>query len=362
MSRFFRQIILPEFGDEGQEKLSGARVLVVGAGGLGCPALLYLAAAGVGTLGIVDGDSVGASNLNRQTLFGPKDIGAPKAEKAAEVLKAQYPDVSFQVYNTFLDNKNALEILDAFDLILDGSDNFPTRYLVNDACVLLEKPLIMGAVYQYEGQVAVFNTGKQPVNYRDLYPTPPEAHEIPNCSETGVLGVLPGLIGNLQATEAIKLISGLGNPLNNKVLFYNMKTAGFFEVAVPPAPDKTGLPKTKAEFKASNYNISCGMAQEISWQKAMDWYHSINESMLIDIREPEEEPAVNHPSVTKIPMGILQRDPKRIQAAEHVLLFCRSGQRSKKLASILKEIYPEKKIFSVEGGILHPSSILNQQP
>ncbi|HET7361891.1 MAG TPA: HesA/MoeB/ThiF family protein, partial [Salinimicrobium sp.] len=203
MSRFERQKILPEFGSEGQQKLSTAKVLVIGAGGLGCPALLYLAAAGVGTIGIADGDSISESNLNRQTLFGHNDIGKAKAETAAGILQEKYPDINFQVIPHFLTSENALEVLENYDLVLDGSDNFGTRYMINDACVLLGIPLIMGAIYQYEGQLSVFNYGENPVSYRDIYPVPPKANEIPNCSETGVLGVLPGIIGNLQAAETI---------------------------------------------------------------------------------------------------------------------------------------------------------------
>ena len=362
MSRFERQTILHGFGQEGQEKLKTARVLVVGAGGLGCPALLHLAAAGVGTIGIADGDNISESNLNRQTLFGQQHIGKPKAETAAKLLKEKYPDISFNVISDFLNNSNALEILKDYDLVLDGSDNFGTRYMINDACVLLKKPLVMGAIYQYEGQVTVYNFGNNPVNYRDLYPNPPQSHEIPNCSETGVLGVLPGLIGTLQATEAIKIISGIGKVLTNKVLFYNLKTSHFFEVAVAPNSDsKKDFPGNEEAFRSKDYNITCGLSESISWEKALDWKHSLKSSILVDIRELDEEPVLEREDISKIPMSILNEDHEKVRSFENIILFCRSGQRSERMAVELKKQFPEKKVFSVEGGIMHPTSPLNSE-
>ena len=362
MSRFDRQTILPGFGREGQEKLTRARVLVIGAGGLGCPALLYLAAAGVGTIGIVDGDSISESNLNRQTLFGMGDVGKTKAETAANLLKDKYPDIKFEVFLEYLTTKNALKTINSFDLVLDGSDNFGTRYLVNDACVLLKKPLVMGAIFQYEGQVSVFNYGKEPVNYRDLYPEPPQLNEIPNCSETGVIGVLPGIIGTLQAAEAIKVLTGLGEVISNKILYYSLKSSGFFEVAVGPNQEgREKLPKSETELLQKDYEITCGTVQDISWEKALDWKKYVGNTRLVDIREPNEEPVFEHGEVEKIPMGELMENPAQLKDTEQVLLFCRSGQRSRKLAEHLKSEFPEKKIFSVEGGILHPSSPLKKE-
>lgn len=357
MSRFDRQKILPGFGAEGQEKLSRAKVLVVGAGGLGCPALLYLAAAGVGTIGIADGDSVSESNLNRQTLFGISDVGKPKAWTAASVLKEKYPDVNFKVIPEFLNTENSLEILSEFDLVLDGSDNFGTRYMINDACVLLGIPLIMGAIFQYEGQVSVFNFGENPVNYRDIYPVPPKGNEIPNCSETGVLGVLPGIIGNLQAAEAIKLISGTGEVLAGKMLFYNLKSCSFNEIQVNARKDShLNIPKDKEAFKKTDYNITCGLAENISWEKALDWAANFEKSKLIDIREPDELPKMDQEKILKVPMSVLAKNPEHLQEYENIMLFCQSGQRSLNLAEQLKKLFPEKKIFSVEGGVLHPGS------
>lgn len=362
MSRFERQIILPGFGREGQEKLAKARVLVVGAGGLGCPVLLHLAAAGVGTIGIADGDSISESNLNRQTLFGQQHIGKPKAATAATLLKKKYPDINFEVIPEFLTPENALESISSYDLVADGTDNFGTRYMINDACVLLDKPLVFGAIYQYEGQVTVLNFGENRVNYRDLYPNPPEVHEIPNCSDTGVLGVLPGLVGNLQATEAIKIISGVGKVLSNKILLYNLKDSRFSEIEISPNPaSKKELPDSEEAFRRKDYHITCGLSESIDWKKALDWNHNLESSILVDIREPQEEPALERKDIQRIPLSELKEDQEKIRSFENILLFCRSGQRSEQLAAELKKQFPEKKIFSVAGGILHPASPLNSK-
>lgn len=362
MNRFERQKILPGFGAEGQKKLYEAKVLVIGAGGLGCPALLYLAAAGVGTLGIADGDNVSESNLNRQTLFGQNDIGKPKAQTAAQLLKEKYPDINFEVIPYFLRPENTLEILKNYDVVVDGSDNFGTRYMINDACFLLKIPLVFAAIHQYEGQLAVFNFGENPVNYRDLYPIPPRSDEIPNCSETGVLGVLPGIMGNLQAAEVLKIISGVGTVFSHKILFYNLKTTSFYEVEINKNPQsEQKIPKTNTIFQQKDYEITCGSAEEISWEKALDWQKNLKNIQLIDIREIDEEPIFEHSEISKIPMGDLLENPHLIQKTEHLLLFCKSGQRSEKLAKDLKIKFPEKKIFSIKGGVLAPLSPLKTE-
>lgn len=360
MSRFARQTILPGFGKAGQEKLAKARVLVIGAGGLGCPILLHLAAAGVGVLGIADGDSISESNLNRQTLFGVGDVGKPKAETAASVLKQKYQDIHFEVIPEFLSNHNALEIIEKYDLVLDGSDNFGTRYLINDACFLLNKPLIIGAIFQYEGQLGVFNYGDNPVNYRDIYPHPPKEHEVPNCAETGVLGVLPGMIGVLQATEALKLLSGVGEVLKNKMLFYDLRTTSFFQVEVTPnAVAGLQIPITREDFLKRDNSIQCGAVETISWQKTFEWAQGLENALIIDVRALGEAPELELSGVVQIPKPELEQRPEKIAAAEHVFLFCRSGVRSFQAASFLKKVFPEKKIFSIEGGIMDPASPIN---
>ncbi len=220
--RYHRQIILPEFGEEGQQKLFLAKVLVIGAGGLGCPALQYLTAAGIGTIGIVDDDTVALNNLHRQVLYSVNDIGLSKAERATKILQQLNPEIKIVAYNERLHNQNALTLFDEYDIIIDGTDNFSTRYMINDACVLLNKPLVYGAISQFEGQVSVFKNGKEDdVNYRDIFPDPPKEGEVLNCAEAGVLGVLPGIIGTMMANETIKLITGIGEPLVNQLFTYN---------------------------------------------------------------------------------------------------------------------------------------------
>jgi adenylyltransferase/sulfurtransferase len=220
--RYHRQIILPEFGEIGQQKLLKAKVLVIGAGGLGCPALQYLTAAGIGTIGIVDDDVVSLNNLHRQVLYSVNDIGLSKAERAAHILEQLNPDINIIAYNERLENQNAITLFHDFDIVVDGTDNFSTRYMINDACVLLNKPLVYGAISLFEGQVSVFrNQNADDVNYRDIFPDPPKEGEVLNCAEAGVLGVLPGIIGTMMANETIKLLTGIGDSLINQLLTYN---------------------------------------------------------------------------------------------------------------------------------------------
>jgi adenylyltransferase/sulfurtransferase len=258
--RFERQTILPNFGLIEQQKLLEAKVLVIGAGGLGCPALLYLAAAGIGTLGIIDFDVVSISNLNRQVLFGATDVGMPKASCAAVKLKNLYPDLHCLPFNKKLKARLCRDLFDHFDVIVDASDNFATRYLVNDACVLLGKPLVYGAVFRYEGQVGVFNfPNNEAANYRDAYPEMPGAGEVPSCAEAGVLGILPGVIGTMQAGEVIKIISGVGEPLQNKILSYTYLQNSFYEIQVlPNEAARRKAPKNLKELEAMNYEHICG--------------------------------------------------------------------------------------------------------
>ncbi|MBL4654485.1 MAG: molybdopterin-synthase adenylyltransferase MoeB, partial [Bacteroidia bacterium] len=229
VSQYQRHIILPEIGKKGQEKLINAKVLVVGAGGLGCPILSYLAAAGIGTIGIIDADVVDATNLHRQVLYGKDDIGKPKVEIAKKKLSQLNPFIQINIYQERLDSSNALKIFQDYDLIADGTDNFPTRYLINDACVISDKPFVFGSIFKFEGQVSVFNfknkSGKKGPTYRCLFPEPPSPGSVPNCAEIGVMGVLPGIIGSMQANEVIKIFIGIGDVLNGKLLVYDSLTA-----------------------------------------------------------------------------------------------------------------------------------------
>lgn len=350
MDRFERQVILPGFGPEGQAKLKQATVLVIGAGGLGCPVLLYLAAAGVGRIAVVDGDVVSQSNLNRQVLYGEKDLGKNKAETAVRYFQEKYSDIQWTAIPEFITVDNAQAFIFHYDLVIDGSDNFPTRYLVNDACVLLKKPLVFGAIYQHEGQVAVFNVGNHPCNYRDVFPNPPAPQEIPNCAETGVLGVLPGIIGNLMALEAIKVVSGLGKPLSNKLVLFNSLTTQFQELEILPNPaNQSTIPASWKEFHQRDYALASEKVHQLSWTEAMKLMGQ--EVAFVDVREPGEEPPLECTGLVKVPFSTLSTNLDRFEEAEEILCFCQSGSRSQKAALLLQQTYPDKKIFSIRGGI-----------
>jgi sulfur-carrier protein adenylyltransferase/sulfurtransferase len=257
--RYQRQVILPGFGENGQQKLLNARVLVVGAGGLGCPALQYLTAAGVGTIGIVDDDVVALNNLHRQVLYSVNDIGFSKAERAGDILRQLNPGIKIIPYNERLTTQNALIVIDDFDIIMDGTDNFSTRYMINDACMLLKKPLVYGAISQFEGQLCVFrNEYDTDVNYRDMFPDPPREADVLNCAEAGVLGTIPGLIGMMMATETIKLITGVGEPLINQLVTYNALNNQFYQFILSPGNGSgTQIPRNESEFLETDYEWLC---------------------------------------------------------------------------------------------------------
>lgn len=350
MNRFERQIILPGLGIDGQAKLRNSSVLVIGAGGLGCPILLYLAAAGVGKIGVADGDKVALSNLNRQVLFGEKDLGKNKAETAVRYFREKYSDIKWEVYPEFIAVENAQEMISGYDLVIDGSDNFPTRYLVNDACVLLGKPLVFGAIYQHEGQVSVFNLDENSCNYRDVYPKMPSAAEIPNCADTGVIGVLPGIIGNLMALEAIKVLSGFGKPLKDRVLFFNSLSSQTYEVEISPNPEsREAMPASIASFEIMDYELACEGIKQLTWSEAMRKMNS--DVAFVDVREPGEMPPLECTGLMKIPLSLLPDQVDRLEEAEEVLFFCQSGVRSQKAAQQLQQVFPDKKIYSIRGGI-----------
>jgi sulfur-carrier protein adenylyltransferase/sulfurtransferase len=356
--RYQRQVLLPHFGEEGQQKLMQAKVLVVGAGGLGCPALQYLVAAGVGKIGIVDDDIVSIHNLHRQVLFTTEDIGLSKAEVAAKQLRRMNPEVQIRTYTEHLTNRNALHIMDEYALVLDGTDNFATRYLINDACVFLNKPLIYGAISQFEGQVAVFNaaTEDQKVNYRDLFPEPPAPGSVLNCAEAGVLGVLPGIIGTMQATEVIKLLTGIGKPLINRLFTYNALTNESFVFDLEAKKETaTLLPKTRLAFEQMDYEWLCerpisGIAQ-IDSATFNSFLQKAN-TLVVDVREEGEQPEVTEFWHRKLPLSSLKESIPTIEE-ETVVLFCQSGKRSKEAAKILEANFgPTKKVYSLEGGII----------
>lgn len=356
--RYQRQIILNGFGEEGQRKLQQAKVLVVGAGGLGCPALQYLAAAGVGTIGIVDDDVVSLHNLHRQVLFASGDVGRPKTEVAAERLQRMNPEVKIYTHPVRLTNQNALDIFASYDLVLDGTDNFASRYIINDACVLLHKPLVYGAISQFEGQVAVFNlTGdEQAVNYRDLFPQPPPPGSVLNCAEAGVLGVLPGIIGTLQATEVIKLITGMGKPLVNQLFTYNALTNESFVFDLAVKKETSALiPRSAADFQQTDYQWLCekpSAVEEID-AAAFDHLRQQGDTVIVDVREEGEQPGVTEFQHRKIPLSVLNQQVPPI-VANTIVVFCQSGKRSRQAATILSASFGKaKKIYSLQGGIIH---------
>lgn len=355
MSRFERQVILGSFGEASQESLLAARVLVVGAGGLGCPVLLYLAAAGIGNIIIADGDTVSESNLNRQVVFGFSDIGKPKAATCAAYFNQKYPDIRVTYENNFITPKNASLFVSNCDLVIDGTDNFSTRYLLSDICYLLQKPLISGSIYKFEGQVIVlggkvFNT--RALSYRDLYPNPPAPEEVPNCSETGVLGVLPGIIGTLMASEAIKLITEYTPPMFNKVLFFNLLQNTTYEIALAENPEALAkTPQSLAEFETIDYTIACGLAICISWEEALQLKQQKRNATLIDVRDASEQPKLAEQHYLSIPLPEVATRAGELAAAEIICVFCQAGARSQKAAKILQAFYPNKTVVSIEGGI-----------
>ncbi|MEO5684500.1 MAG: HesA/MoeB/ThiF family protein [Chitinophagaceae bacterium] len=356
--RYERQLALKEFGEAGQQKLLQAKVLMIGAGGLGCAVLPYLAAAGIGQIGIVDDDTVALNNLHRQVLYNVHDIGLPKAQQAASVLRQLNPDISIRAFTERLTVTNALSMMKEYDVIVDGTDNFSTRYMINDACVLLNKPLVYGAVSKFEGQVAIFNcTGNDnqpPVNYRDLFPQPPGPGEVFNCAETGVLGVLPGIIGGMQASETIKLVTGIGVPLVNKIITYNALTNQLFELQIT-AGAATGdlIPATMAAFEQTDYDWLCGIVAnnfEID-ASTFDKLRANNDVLLIDVREPGEMPLIDEFAHKQIPLGIMAQEWPETES-ETIIVFCQSGKRSLQAAKLLAGHWGNrKKIYSLAGGI-----------
>ena len=362
--RYQRQIILPEFGEEAQQKLLKAKVLVIGAGGLGCPVLQYLTAAGIGTIGIVDDDVVALNNLHRQVLYSVNDIGLSKAERAAHILQQLNPDIKITPYNERLENQNALILLDEFDMIIDGTDNFSTRYMINDACVLMNKPLVYGAISQFEGQVSVFNfrqnENEEAVNYRDLFPNPPKEDEVLNCAEAGVLGVLPGIIGTMMANETIKLITGIGEPLTNQLLTYNALSNQVYQLTLSARKETRSLiPENEAAFLKMDYVWLCSSqlshSVTIGSEIDADTFNTLiakGNVDVIDVREPHEVPVANDFSNMKIPLAQLTANTALIRS-DTIITFCQSGKRSLQAVKILSGIFGDKKkVYSLRGGIV----------
>jgi len=357
--RYQRQMILPGFGEEAQQRLYDARILVIGAGGLGCPALQYLAAAGVGTIGIADGDIVSLHNLHRQVLFQTADIGKNKALIAAAHLENLNPEITIQVFSEHVRNTNLLEILPAFDIVVDGTDNFTTRYMINDACVLKKKVLVHGAVSRFEGQVAVFNAplenGKRSSNYRDLFPEPPKENEVLNCADAGVIGVLPGIIGSMQVAEVIKLITGLGEPLINQLLSFNVLSNEVYKLNITgKQPAQSLIPETEEAFTKTDYAWLCSAASQVAEIDASTFNTLIQQGNIdiVDVREWHETPEVNEFQHLRIPLSAIKTTAAQLKN-DTVVVFCQSGKRSQLAAKLLaEELGQKKRILSLQGGII----------
>jgi molybdopterin/thiamine biosynthesis adenylyltransferase/rhodanese-related sulfurtransferase len=356
--RYSRHLNLNGFGFPAQQKLQQAKVLVIGAGGLGCPVLQYLAAAGVGILGVADDDVVSLSNLQRQVLYTVDDLGLLKANRAVSRLSRLNPEIIIHAHAKKINSANVLELIAGYDIIVDGTDNFASRYLIADACVLLEKPLVFAAVYQYEGQLAVFNVADQhgvKTSYRDLFPTPPTAMEAPDCNAAGVLGVLPGIMGMMQATEVIKLITGIGQPLINQLLTYSSLTADTYTIQINPNPSAAELiPKDKAALTQLNYEALCSTSTiqvPLIDAAAFEDFKLDTEALIVDVREPGEWPPASFPHL-QVSLARL-KDSFDLMDKEKIIVFCQSGKRSAGAAAVLKEHFGNSKlIYTLKGGIV----------
>ena len=356
--RYSRHFKLPGFGKEGQARLKNASVLVVGTGGLGAPLLLYLTAAGIGRIGIVDYDAVDVSNLHRQVLFTTDDVGKPKTDAACKRLRKLNPDVEFSVCNERLTSTNAEGILKDFDIVADGTDNFPTRYLVNDACVLYGKTNVYASIYQFEGQVSVFNAlledGSRGPNYRDLYPSPPPPGMVPSCAEGGVLGVLPGMIGSMQALEVIKVAAGIGETLSGKLFLMDALSFTTRTLKIRKDPDNPISGENPTISQLIDYEEFCGVGKSasasISVEDLNSWKTTGKDFMLIDVREEEEYDQANIGGEL-IPLATIRDAVQNIPKDRPVVVMCRSGKRSQ-TAILQLEPLGFSNLYNLDGGIL----------
>jgi len=359
--RYSRHLIMPEVGMEGQKKLKAARVLAIGTGGLGSPMALYLAAAGVGTIGLVDFDVVDDSNLQRQILFGTRDVGRPKLAAAVERLRDVNPNVNLVPFEERLSSENALRIFRDFDIVADGTDNFPTRYLVNDACVLTGKPNVYASIFRFEGQASVFWAKKGPC-YRCLYAEPPPPGLVPSCAEGGVLGILPGLLGVIQATETIKLVLEAGDPLIGRLLLVDALSMRFRELKLKKNPDCVICGPNLRVTKLIDYEAFCGIGPEAAAPAAASGVPEITveefqrlrqereDFVLVDVREPHEWAISAFPESVKIPLGQLPQNLNRLSTADEIVVHCKTGGRSAKAVALLREA-GFRKVRNLTGGI-----------
>jgi len=358
--RYSRHLIMPEVGMEGQLKLKQAKVLCVGTGGLGAPLGLYLTAAGVGRIGLVDFDVVDSTNLQRQVLFGNSDVGRPKIEAAAARLRDLNPDIQIDTFEAHLSSDNALDILKDYDIVVDGTDNFPTRYLVNDACVILGKPNVYGSIFRFEGQITVFGYPGGPC-YRCLYPEPPPPGLVPSCAEGGVLGVLPGIVGTIQAAETLKLIIGKGDPLVGRLLLFDALGMKFRELKLRRNPECPVCGEHRTLTKLIDYAEFCGIRgeeapttvtniPEITPRDLKSRLEKGDDLYILDVREPHEYQICNlHGHL--IPLGELSRRVHELDSSKEIVAHCRSGKRSADAVDFLRKA-GFRKIWNLKGGIL----------
>jgi molybdopterin/thiamine biosynthesis adenylyltransferase/rhodanese-related sulfurtransferase len=359
--RYERQLVLKGFGSDAQLKLRNAKVLVIGAGGLGCPALVYLAAAGVGSIGIVDNDLISLNNLHRQILYSTNEVGNNKAEVSAAKLRLLNPEITIASYVYRLGKSNVIEVISNYEYIVDCTDNFESRYLINDACLLMKKPLVFAAVSDYQGQLAIFNVPDESgfsANYRDLFPIPPKPGEVPNCEENGVLGVLPGIIGTMQAAEIIKLITGLKGALINKLLTYDLLNQQIYQLEISRAAfDSYRLPLMD-DFKPSNSNMAA--VEEIEGLLLKPLLEN-KDAIIIDVREYHEFPKLTGDNYKQIPMSVLNEHSLDGISGQHVVFVCQHGIRSLQAAEIFHDIGDmEKKLYSLKGGVARWKAALQE--
>ncbi|HTL69762.1 MAG TPA: molybdopterin-synthase adenylyltransferase MoeB [Candidatus Eisenbacteria bacterium] len=361
--RYSRHLIMPEVGVAGQEKLKAAKVLLIGTGGLGSPAALYLTAAGIGTIGLIDFDVVDFSNLQRQVIHSTKSVGRPKVESAKERMSEINPNVKVVTYNERMSSENIMKILKDYDMVLDGTDNFQTRYLVNDACVFLKKPFVYGSIFRFDGQATVFYPGKGPC-YRCLFAEPPPPGMVPSCAEGGVLGILPGVIGVIQATEVVKLVLGKGEPLIGRLMLYDALKMTFREVKFRRNPGCPVCGDNPTVTKLIDYDAFCGLTrgqeahtngadmgiQEITVKELKSRMDKKEKFTLVDVREPNEFDICRIPGAKLIPLGTLAERVSELDSADEIVVNCHFGGRSAKACDLLQKI-GFKKVKNLAGGI-----------
>ena len=362
LKRYSRNILLSELGVAGQEKLKKAKVLAIGAGGIGCPVLSYLAAAGVGRIGVVDDDVVEESNLQRQVLYTQNNIGSSKAIVAEQRLSLMNPMIKIEGFNMRFSPEVALDLINDYDLVIDGSDNFPTRYLINDACVKLDKPFIMGSVQKFNGMVGVFNLnqpdGAKGPTYRCLFPSSPDPESAPDCNEIGVLGALPGMIGSMLANETIKVIADFGEPLSGKILLVNVLDNSFNILKLKRNKIEVSKIEEGSLWETSDYENFCNigknpekMIKEITPKELKEKIDNKEDHQLIDVREPYEADIVNI-SGELIPMGEIMKNVDKIAKDKPVIFHCRSGARSAQVVTFLEDKHQFDNLYNLQGGIL----------